>query len=97
MRPWSHSTVTRITACDDYVNYGWLTSGNESKQGASVFAAFKIVLTFLLACGAGFAAMVESGHPLLFGCLCGAFMVGIFGAEGYRWYRNHSVRSSIPR
>jgi len=62
-----------------------------------VFAAFKIVLTFLVACGAGLAAIFESGHPLLFGCLCGAFVVGIFGSELYRWYRNNSVRSSIPR
>ncbi len=67
------------------------------KQGVSVFAAFKIVLTFLVACAAVVAAIVESGHPLLFGCLCGAFVVGIVGSEGYRWYRNNSVRSSIPR
>lgn len=62
-----------------------------------MLAAFKIVLTLLVACAAGFAAMVESGHPLLFGCLSGAFVVGIVGSEGYRWYRNNSVRSSIPR
>jgi hypothetical protein len=62
-----------------------------------VFAAFKIVLTFLVACASVVAAIVESGHPLLFGCLSGAFAIGIFGAEGYRWYRNHTVRSSIPR
>lgn len=67
------------------------------KQGVSVFAAFKIVLTFLVACAAGFAAIVESGHPLLIGCLTCAFVGGIVGSEGYRWYRNHSVRSSIPR
>jgi hypothetical protein len=67
------------------------------KQGVSVFAAFKIVLTFLVACAAGIAAIVESGHPLLIGCLSCAFVVGIVGSEGYRWYRNNSVRSSIPR
>jgi hypothetical protein len=33
---------------------------------------------------------------LLFGCLCAAFVAGIVGAEGYRAYRKHSVRSSIP-
>jgi uncharacterized membrane protein YjjB (DUF3815 family) len=62
-----------------------------------VFAAFKILLTFLVACASVVAAIVESGHPLLFGCLCGAFAVGIFGSELYRWYRTHTVRSSIPR
>ena len=62
-----------------------------------MFAAFKIVLTFLVACASVAAAVVESGHPLLLGCLCAAFAVGIVGSEGYRWYRNNSVRSSIPR
>jgi hypothetical protein len=69
---------------------------NKSK-GVSVLAAFKIVLTFLVASASVIAAIVESGHPLLFGCLSGAFVVGIVGSEGYRWYRNNSVRSSIPR
>lgn len=62
-----------------------------------MFAAFKIVLTLLVACASVVAAIFESGHPLLFGCLCGAFAVGIFGSELYRWYRNNNVRSSIPR
>jgi len=62
-----------------------------------VFAAFKIIATVLLACASVAAAIVESAHPLLFACLFTAFLVGIFGAEGYRWYRNHTVRSSIPR
>jgi uncharacterized membrane protein YjjB (DUF3815 family) len=58
--------------------------------------AFKIIASFLLACASVVAAIVESGHPLLFGCLCAAFVLGIVGAEGYRVYRNHNVRSSIP-
>jgi hypothetical protein len=58
-----------------------------------VFAAFKIVLTLLVACASVVAAIFESGHPLL----CGAFAVGIFGSELYRWYRKNTVRSSIPR
>jgi hypothetical protein len=62
-----------------------------------VFAAIKIVLTFLLACASVIAAIVESGHPLLFGCLCAAFAGGIIGSEVFRWYRNNNVRSSIPR
>ncbi|HWM69175.1 MAG TPA: hypothetical protein VNO35_21485 [Steroidobacteraceae bacterium] len=60
-----------------------------------MFAAFKIIGTFLLACASVVATIVESGHPLLFGCLCAAFVAGIVGAEGYRAYRKHSVRSSI--
>lgn len=70
---------------------------SERKQGVSVFAAFKVFVTFLVACASVVAAIVESGHPLLFGCLCAAFGIGIVGSEGYRWYRNNSVRSSIPR
>ena len=62
-----------------------------------MFAAFKIVLSLLVACASVVAAVFESDHPLLFGCLCGAFGIGIFGSELYRWYRNNSVRSSIPR
>jgi hypothetical protein len=59
-----------------------------------VFAAFKVTVTFLLACASVVAAIVESGHPLLFGCSCGAFVAGIFGAEILRAYRNRAVRST---
>jgi hypothetical protein len=61
-----------------------------------VFAAFKIVAAFLLACASVVAAIVESGHPLLFGCSCVAFVAGIVGAEALRVHRNRSVRST-PR
>ncbi len=60
-----------------------------------MFAAFKIIGTLLLACASVIAAIVESAHPLLFGCLCAAFVAGIVGAEGLRSYRNRIVRSSI--
>jgi hypothetical protein len=60
-----------------------------------VFAAFKIIGTLVLACASVIAAIVESGHPVLFGCLCAAFVAGIVGAEALRVYRNHNVRSSI--
>jgi uncharacterized membrane protein YccC len=60
-----------------------------------VFAAFKIIGTLLLACASLLAAIVESGHPVLFGCLCAAFVVGIVGAEVLRAHRNHTVRSSL--
>lgn len=62
-----------------------------------MFAAFKIIGAILLACASVGAAIVESGYPLLFGCLCSAFVIGIMGAEGYHWYRNHTVRSDVPR
>lgn len=62
-----------------------------------MFAVVKIIGTVLLACASVTAAIAESGHPLLFGCLSAAFVVGIGGAEIYNWYRNNTVRSSIPR
>jgi hypothetical protein len=70
-------------------------SQNKSTEVRVVFAAFKIIGTLVLACASVIAAIVESGHPVLFGCLCAAFVVGIVGAEALRVYRNHNVRSSI--
>ena len=60
-----------------------------------MFAAFKVMATFLVACVSVGAAIVKSGHPLLFSCLCAAFLVGVFGAEAVQLYRKHTVRSSI--
>lgn len=60
-----------------------------------MFAAFKVIVTFLLACVSVAAAIVESGHPLLFGCSCVAFVAGLIGAEALRAYRNRTVRSSV--
>jgi len=62
-----------------------------------VFAAFKILATFVLACVSVVVAIVESGHPLLFGCAGAAFVIGIVGSELFRAYRNHTVRSSIQQ
>jgi hypothetical protein len=70
-------------------------SQNKSTEDRVVFAAFKIIGTLVLACASVIAALVESGHPVLFGCLCAAFVAGIVGAEALRVYRNHNVRSSI--
>ena len=61
-----------------------------------MFAVFKVIGTFLLACASIVAAIWESGHPLLFGCACVAFVAGLIGAEVFRAYRNRTVRSSIP-
>ena len=60
-----------------------------------MFAAFKIIATLLLACASVLAAIVESRHPLLFGCLCAAFVAGVVGAEVLRAHRSRTVRSSI--
>jgi uncharacterized membrane protein YccC len=60
-----------------------------------VFAAFKVIGTFLLACVSVIAAIVESRHPVLFGCACVAFVLGIVGAEVLRVRRNRTVRTSI--
>jgi uncharacterized membrane protein YccC len=65
------------------------------RRSEFVFAAFKIIGTFLLACVSIVAAIAESKHPLLFSCLCAAFVLGAVGAEGLRAYRNRTVRSSI--
>jgi uncharacterized membrane protein YccC len=66
-----------------------------SLGGRVVFAAFKIIGTLLLACVSVIAAIAESSHPLVFGCLCVAFVAGVVGAEILRAYRARSVRSSI--
>ena len=60
-----------------------------------MFAALKVVGSFLLACMSIVAAIWESGHPVLFGCACAAFVIGIVGAEILRAHRNRIVRSSI--
>jgi uncharacterized membrane protein YjjB (DUF3815 family) len=62
-----------------------------------VFAALKVIATILLACASIAVAICESGHPLLFGVACAAFVVGIVGAEIFRVYRNRSVRSASLR
>ena len=60
-----------------------------------MFAAFKVIGTFLLACVSIVAAIWNSKHPLLFSCACGAFVIGIVGAEIFRAHRSRTVRSLI--
>jgi hypothetical protein len=60
-----------------------------------VFALFKIVATFVLACLSVIAAVLESRHPTLFACLVAAFVGGAFASEVVRTYRNRTVRSSV--
>jgi hypothetical protein len=60
-----------------------------------VFAVFKIITAFLLACVSVVAAIVESGHPALFSCLFAAFIVGAVAAEVVRVHRSRTVRSLL--
>ena len=60
-----------------------------------MFAAYKVIAAFLLACASVAAAIIESGYPLLLGCAGVAFVVGIVGAEALRAYRNRKVRSAL--
>ena len=60
-----------------------------------MFAAFKVAVAFMVACGSIIAAIAESRHPLLFGCLCLAFTAGAAAAEVVRARRNSSVRSIL--
>jgi hypothetical protein len=60
-----------------------------------VFAAIKVAAACALACGSIIAAIAESRHPLLFGCLCVAFTAGAAAAEVFRAHRNSSVRSIL--
>lgn len=60
-----------------------------------MFAAFKFIATFMVACVSVIAAIAESRHPWLFSCACAAFVVGALGAECFRMYRKNTVRSAI--
>jgi uncharacterized membrane protein YjjB (DUF3815 family) len=62
-----------------------------------VFAALKVIATIFLACASIAAAIWESGHPVLFGVACAAFVIGIVGAEIYRLYRSRTVRTASLR
>jgi len=61
-----------------------------------VFAAFKVIGAFLLACVSVVGAIMESRHPVLFGFACAAFVLGMVGAEALRVHRNRTVRSWTP-
>jgi hypothetical protein len=61
--------------------------------GVAVFAAFKILVAFSVGCVSLFLAIVRSGHPALAACTCGAFVIGLAGAELLRLSRKSVVRS----
>jgi hypothetical protein len=60
-----------------------------------VFAAFKVVAVFVIACASVIAAIVESERPALCSCLFAAFIVGAAAAEGFRAYRRRTIRSLL--
>jgi hypothetical protein len=58
-----------------------------------MFAAVKIVLAFVIACGSLIAVIVESTHPGFVTCFCVSFAVGAIAGEVVRARRRRSVRS----
>jgi hypothetical protein len=60
-----------------------------------MFAAVKIGLAFLIACGSLIAVIVESTHPGFVACFCGAFAVGAIASELVRLRRRWTVRPKI--
>ena len=57
-----------------------------------MFAAVKIGLAFLIACGSLIAVIVESAHPGFVACFCVAFAVGAIAGEVVRGRRRRIVR-----
>jgi hypothetical protein len=62
-----------------------------------MFAAVKIVLGLVIACGSLIAVFVESTHPGFVACFCVAFAVGAIAGEIVRARRRRSVRSLARR
>jgi hypothetical protein len=60
-----------------------------------MFAAVKIVLAFVIACGSLIAVIVESTHPGFVICFCVAFAVGVIAGELVRFRRRWTVRPKI--
>jgi hypothetical protein len=58
-----------------------------------MFAAVKIILALVIACGSLIAVIVESTHPGFVTCFCVAFAVGAIVGEVVRARRRRSVRS----
>ena len=57
-----------------------------------MFAAVKIILALVIACGSLIALIVESTHPGFVSCFCLAFAVGAIASEVVRARRRRSVR-----
>lgn len=62
-----------------------------------MFAAVRIVLVLVIACGSLTAVLVESTHPGFVTCFCVAFTVGALAGEVVRFRRRQSIRPKIRR
>jgi hypothetical protein len=61
-----------------------------------MFAAVKIILPLVIACGSLTVVIMESTHPGFVACFCVAFAVGAIAGEVVRARRQRIVRS-VPR
>ena len=61
-----------------------------------MFAAVKIILPLVFACGSLIAVIVESAHPGFVACFCVAFAVGAIAGEVVR-SRSRRIVRSLPR
>jgi hypothetical protein len=57
-----------------------------------MFAAVKIVVALVVACGSVIAVVMESTHPRFVICLCAAFAVGLIAGEVVKARRRRAVR-----
>jgi hypothetical protein len=62
-----------------------------------MFAAVKVILALVIACGSLIAVMVESAHPGFVACFCVAFAVGAIAGEVVRIRRAQTVRTRRER
>jgi len=59
-----------------------------------LYAAVKLILPVVIACGSLIAAIIESAHRGLILCICGGFVVGTVAGELVRRQRRDVVRSA---
>jgi hypothetical protein len=57
-----------------------------------MFAAVKVILGLVIACGSLIAVFMESTHPGFVACFCVAFAVGAIAGEIVKARRRRSVR-----
>jgi hypothetical protein len=62
-----------------------------------MFAAVRIVLALVIACGSLTAVLVESTHPGFVTCFCVAFAVGAIAGEIVRFRSRSSIRPKVRR
>jgi len=57
-----------------------------------MFAAVKIIVALVVACGSVIAVVAESTHPGFVTCFCVAFAVGVIAGEVVKARRRRAVR-----